>query len=324
MRQLIHTRWLMILAAIALLGAAPAWAQTGPSLMLQPWTEGQSYEENDYARFINRGSIDRGPGISIQEYGTAARWRVLGDDPLRLTVGLDLTWLALHTSSPVLPDELIDHALAVGLRLGESDGWAVDVIAGVGYNGGTPYGDGNAWYAKGDIILTRQLDEKSSLQLLLDYNGNRTIFPDIPLPAIAYAHQASDTLGYTIGLPYSSVQWQPLERWTLTGRYAVPSSLEVEAAYEVIDHLELFAGARREIHAYRLTDADQKDRRVFFQQSLVEAGLRWRACAQFELEISGGYAFNQEFRRGFDLRETDRIAGLSDESFVAVQTRFAF
>ncbi len=316
----IKTMTLLVLA----MSLNVAYAQTGPELMMIPLGEGQQADVQVQAAFQGKGDIDgTSTGIQLQTYDAAGRWRV-SDDDLQLTFGAAIKAVNINSTSTLLPNALVDQSVALGARVGEFQGWTVDVVAGLGYNGDSPYADGNAWYGKADLIFTTELDEKSILQLLVDYNGNRTFFPDLPLPAFAYTHQYSDQLTYTLGFPTNSITWTPDDRWTWQLDYAVPFTADVRVGYEVNETVELFGKFANRLDAYRLNNNDSDRRRVLFTQRLLEAGIVWTPAGQVQLAVAGGYAFSQEFDRGFDVRETRSILDASDEPYVSVQLNVSF
>jgi len=45
---------------------------------------------------------------------------------------------------------------------------------------------------------------------------------------------------------------------------------------------------------------------------------------RFTVLIAGGYAFGQDFRFGFDSRDTDEITKLDDGPYIRLEGEFAF
>jgi hypothetical protein len=44
---------------------------------------------------------------------------------------------------------------------------------------------------------------------------------------------------------------------------------------------------------------------MFFEQRRLEAGIDWRTCEAASVVVAAGYAFDQEFSAGWDVRDTD-------------------
>jgi len=305
-------------ALVVALASLPAHAQTGPELMLKPFAEGQTIEMQSDLIFIDNTSAGGGASGDIGVYDAQARWKLTGEDEHDITVGASATCLDMEGG-----DELIDQNIAVGFSVGEVSGWQLDAIAGVGHTGNNAYKDGQALYGMGDLIFTKQLDETSSVQVFVSYDGNRSVFPDVPLPGIAYNKQVSDELSYTLGLPRNSLTWRPADNARVDIVYGIPTAFRVRAEYDVHETVCVFVAAFNRCDAF-VVDGDIDNRRVFFEQYRAEAGVQWKPCANFSVEVAGGYAFEQRLKRGFDTRSDDTGATLSDEPYLKIGTSISF
>ena len=307
------------------LAVSTAMAQTGPTLLFKPWNEGSRFEIDAQATIFNTGETDSGADdeIDLQIYESSGRFRLNDEKASPFAVGYQFYYLNIDTSDAALPQRLVDQQVAIGAELFQCDGWAVSLIGGLGFASSNSFNDSDALYARGDIVATKQLDEFSSLQLGLNYDGNRSIFPDIPLPGIAYSRKVSETFRYMIGLPFSSFYWQPADRWYLKGNISPSLTMDIELGCEVVDGVTLFGAFRNEFHAFHVAD-DDENRRVFFEQKLIEAGIRWQPSPSCEIFLVGGFAFDQEFTRGWDVRDTDNVRDLSDEPFIRIGGRIRF
>ena len=327
--RLIALRYLALASAFVLgVAALPAAGQTGARLMVQPFADGRTVELGSELTFINNTQVEGVGGGDLDIYDAWGRWRVTGAEERNVTVGFDVTYLDITAPRAAVAagttlTRLVDQSVAVGFTAGEFDGWQVDAAAGIGHAGSVPYSDGQALYAMGDVILTRALDDGASVQLFLNYDGNRAVLPDLPLPGIAYHDRVNDTLSYTAGLPFSALTWQPDEQVRVDVAYGVPTTFNVRAAWQVRPEVSLFAAMENRLDAFAVAD-DRPNRRVFFKQSRAEAGVLWTPGAAFKVEVAGGYAFEQRFSRGFDVKDDDTIATISDEPYVKVAVGVAF
>lgn len=324
----LNTATSTVLAAL-LIGAAvhTAAAQTSPSLLISPWNENQTVELHSSALILGGGEADpRGPGddteADIRIYDVTGRARFNPDDPAKTSVGIAFTYIDFGNEVGGVR-RLVDQSVALGIGLGRTGDWEFGAIVGVGYAGNNPFADCTAWYAKADLIASLTIDDHSSLQIILDYNGNRTIFPDAPLPAIAYNRRSSDALWYTVGLPYSSITWNPTDDLTLALNYAVPFTIDLTATWQFTPDLAVFAGLHNRYHGFFI-DGLPRERRYFFRQRTAELGLRWSPCPNVALSLAGGYAFDQELEIGFDARDTDTVAEFSDEPFIRLAAELQF
>ncbi|MCC7145276.1 MAG: hypothetical protein IT443_02395 [Phycisphaeraceae bacterium] len=288
-----------------------ASAQTGPGLLISPWQEKQSVEFSLDARYIDDAHVKgTTQHYTSTEYDSVARWRLDTENPASPVIGHEIVYFHNTTGRP----DMVDQSAAVGMTVGQWQDWTFSVIAGVGFAGYSVYEHEEAIYAKGDLIASHDLDEKSSLILMLDYNGNRAVLPDIPLPGIAYQRRESDTLSYTLGLPRSSVTWKPAEQWTVNVAYTLPLSANANVDFEFVEHWHLFAMFENKSWAFH--NEDQDNQRLLIEQKRLEAGLRWQVCPNSALVLAGGYAFDTRESFGFD-RLTDRgERWVSDEPYV--------
>lgn len=304
--------------------ATIGWAQTGSLMMIEPFQKQGHVELSGSATVYQDGSTTRtgANNFGLTIYDAQGRVALL-PDPKILRLGFDLTQYDIDTNDPGLPKTLSDQSYAVGFRISEFVAWEMGGVLGVGFTGDNPYSDGDAWYGIASLIASYEFDEESTLQLIFDYNGNRSIFPDLPLPSFAYNRKVSDAFRYTLGVPASSLVWLPKEGLTTTVSGLVPFFINVNIDYEFTEGWHVFGNYGNRVDAFHL-DGDDDNRRVFFTQEDAEIGGRWEATTFAELILAGGYAFDREFTRGFDLRELDKIRDISEEWYVraAVQLRF--
>jgi hypothetical protein len=266
--------------------------------------------------FLNESSTNNASAdIDLNRYDAMGRSRLNTDDDCGFTVEFDLTYLNLVTSDPSLPPRLVDQSITAGFGIGHDNEWAIPAIVGTGYAGNNAFGDGDALYTLADLIATRRIDDRISLRLILDWNGNRSIFPDLPLPAISYQKLTTDKLSYTVGLPISAIAWEPTDRASVNLTYSAPLSLNATASYKLSCSLDLFGRFASGVDAFKL-DGSSDHRRLFFQQRRIEDGFRFRVHEVVDLALAGGYAFDQEFNRDFDVCDVDSAAKVSDEPYV--------
>ena len=158
---------------------------------------------------------------------------------------------------------------------------------------------------------------------VINYDGNRTIFPDIPLPGFQYTRPLDEALELAVGFPFSSVRWEPTEKLTIRGNFSFPDNLTGRIDYGYSDGIGIFAEVAARSEAFH-ADQLESDDRLIFRQSRAEAGVRYRVEDRVSVVAAGGWAFSQEFSVGFDVRDDDEIAELDDAPYLrtAVELRF--
>ncbi len=318
----------LLTAMTAVLFTAAASAQTGPALMIRPWVQTDAFrpavEAAQEAIVMPDAEGERGYDAAVSIYETIARWRLEPQAEHSVSVGFEQSIIDGGSNAVIDLRNRVNQSLAIGVPLAwTDDGWEFALTAGFGYAGNNAYGDGDAWYGLGSFIATKRLDASSSLQLLLVYDGNRGLWPDTPLPAVAYNHQVNEQLAYTVGLPYSSLLWRPVDRLTLRASYVLPTSVTAGATYELFDWLDAFASFDRRLYVFH-DNALSDHRRVFFEQQRIESGLRWKPCDYAEAIVAAGLAFEQEYQTGYDVRDLHDSAGLDDEIYMRFGVNLKF
>jgi hypothetical protein len=299
-----------IVAALAFAPVAVAQVDTG---LLTPWPDQIRGQAAGRALLFADSETDNANAdFDLRVYEARGRYRLGDEESGSPSVGFRVKYLDIHSDDAALPPRLVDQAVGVGMGIGYFDAfgqmWQVGFTAGIGYAGNNPFADGDAVYFLGNLVAKAELDEKSELRLILNFDGNRGIFPDIPLPAIAYTRQLSDALQLTVGFPYSGLRWQIDDRLRFTAQYFFPLDGDAELAYQVHDDWTLFVGYESSYDPFWINGVE--NRRLFFKQRRVEAGVRWSpgAMPAAEFTVAGGYAFDQKFESGWDVRDTDTIA----------------
>lgn len=310
------------------IAAAPAAAQVGTALVAVPWQPGQSLNTTSYAIGLDtdteRDSFGPGAELTLARVVSFGRYRPDPDNPRGLSVGWLVDHTELNTDDPRLPDRLETSAVAVGAPLGRYDGWDVGLTAGGGFSGDLPYADGDAWYGVGSLFARKQLGQTPTfITWFIDYDGSRAFLPDVPLPAVQYTVRESATLTYSIGLPFSSVSWQPDDRWSIDVRFLVPVGGTAEVSYRATDRWSGYFAYDNTTRAYHLAGDDNR-RRLFFEQSRTELGARFALTPDVTLSAAGGYAFQQEFSRGFDSRNLRLVRDVEDAAYLRVGLKAGF
>jgi len=297
--------------------ASPALAQTSAELLLKPWDENRLIEGETSAFFENNGHVqdDEAPGIQLSLYESFGRLRVLPGEIASPRIGYDVLYLAVDSENDVVPDALTDASVAIGVAVGKFDGWVAGMTLGVGYAGDTPFGEGDAWYGKGTFAIGKEIKKDQFLGFVIDYDGNRSIFPDVPLPGIFYSFRLDPTIRATLGVPVCSVTWEPNEHFFAELTLVLPDTFNVRVEYKFCKAFGVFAVYDSRSEAFHVDDLGGINR-LLFEQERAEAGVRFYPVDNVSIVAAGGYAFDQSFRSGFDARESDEVANLSDEPYL--------
>lgn len=305
----------------------PALAENAATALFRPMPEGKAYDFSASAWGQSEGESEQTDlDARLSSYHAAGRF--LLDPAQEGSPSAAVSWsqLSISSSDPALPDDLVDVSVAGSVVRPMDDDWSMRFTAGAGFAGDNAFTDGSAFYGLANVTATRRLGEERGYMLILDYNGNRSIFPDIPLPGFAYYDRLNDSVRYSLGVP-SSVTWTP-DNATTVRAVVTPGGVTGSIERELDDRLTLFALFDNRTRSFHL-DSDVNDRRFFYKQNRVEGGLVWRGTQGdsfpgVEARIAAGYAFDQEFSRGWDTRDDDTVRDISDEPYVRVGVEVGF
>lgn len=246
----------------------------------------------------------------------------------RLLVGFRVQQLQIDSLDPAIPERLSDQRVGVGYELGMVDlgddlgSWLLGLTGGFGNASDTSYSGSDAWYGHGAVYGVRRLGEDEFLTVLVDYNGNRSFLPDVPLPGVVYSKRVDAEFGLSVGFPFVGATWDPEGPFSVSARWSPLADVRVNAEYELNDQWMLFGGLTRDEITAWVDGVD--NRRVFFEASVLEGGVSWRPTPGVEVRGSAGWAFGQSFELGFGEGDTDTLADLEDAPFGRVSVIFRY
>jgi hypothetical protein len=314
-------RTLFIFSTVAL--APTVAAQTGAELLIRPFAEGENFELNGSAAFQSTGEDDFGGDLRVNVYEASGRAREVREQSIP-RIGYDFTYLDIDSDIGVLPERLVDQSIAVGLAMPDLYGFRGGFTVGVGYAGDSPFGDANAWYGKGTVAMGKKIDEATDLGVFLDYDGNRSFLPDVPLPGFAYRKRLEPRLILVAGVPLSSLEWTPNDTWKFELFFTLIDSFDARVTYTVAPGFNVYANLDSRNHAFHMDELEESNDRLLFEETRAELGVQWEPRDDTRVIVAGGYAFGQEFSTGWDFRDTDGITDVSDEPYVRVGLEMRF
>jgi hypothetical protein len=170
-----------------------------------------------------------------------------------------------------------------------------------------PHRDNNAWV------------------FLLNYSNNREFLNHVPLPGVGYWYKPSERYTILIGIPFAAINAEPIEDVTLKLFYLPIRTIRAEAAYQVSEPVELFAGFRWDNERFYLAGRADDDDRLFYYEKKLSAGTRVQFSENVGFVLEGGYKFDRFFFEGedYDDRHFNRI-DIEDGPFVAANINVRF
>ena len=309
------TRVVIVFGTLAL--GRVAVGQTSANLLAKPWEADQTLEDQTDGFVLNSGHTKETNHSfqfsGIESYG---RVRLFPGNEASPRFGYDVVEYNSHTTQAGFPHQLIDASIAGGTFLSKSNGWVTGLTLGVGYAGDTPFARSSALYGRADFVIAKIFSDTDALGIGMDYDGNRTFLPDVPLPGFGYSHQFDPKLTMVFGLPTTSITWKPIDHLRIHADYLLLSDFNVDVGYEFIPHFSAYGGISSRHDAFHVARL-QRDHRLLFNQRRAEVGLRYIPTPQVTLHLAVGYAFDNGFGTGFDLRTTHRVLHFSDEPYIS-------
>jgi hypothetical protein len=319
-----HWAFCLTIALATLVCSINLHAQVDPTMLLTEWEEGphwaQSYDE---PLFFNKGSLkDGGPSINLWRWDSEGVVNVNRNDPdPDLTFGYRYLTMSIDTDA-ALPIGMENLAIVGAYRFKHEQGqlqWRIN--GGMGTANDTHYSNSDALYGVAAINGTHEIDESSRLHFGISYLGNRSLYPDIPLPYVTYEHQASDQLSYRVGVLNSSLEWKLSDAWSIQVEHDFPLNFRGGTVLTLNDQWSLFAEYVHSIDSIYLDGMNNT--RLFYDLNRVDAGFRWKS-EWIDLTVGMGYAFDQRFDTGFDIRQRTNAGRPSDEIFLMIAVQGTF
>ncbi len=317
----------LILSAAVLSISSMAFAQTGPELLLKPFIKDAKFDGFTSASYFFDADTDfAGVEAQISRYSAAGRLRIMPDNKADPRLGFSASYLAVDTDdSGVLPESFTDAQIGIATGIAEFDGWVAGMTVGLGWAGANEFGDSDAYFGAATIMFGKTLDENTSLGLALDYNGNRSFMPDVPLPGIVWTRSIPENnLEVSLGFPFAYGRWRPYEPLLLEVNFTFPDFVGARVSYDLVDGVGIFGSLSKRTDAWQSEELSNENDRIFFEQTLAEVGARFSVHDKFVVLIAGGYAFRQEFSTGYDTRDTDKITEVDDGPYVRLEGTFSF
>ncbi|HEX8523864.1 MAG TPA: hypothetical protein VF669_16540 [Tepidisphaeraceae bacterium] len=324
--------WRLVAAATLLLvGAGITQAQTDERLVVDPWPDKQWGQTFDHLLYQEQGHVRGEPGSQSNTqmfwWDSYGRFRFSSTDPNAFSLAYRYVTVNFDSRSPSLPDTLDKVSLAAGLHLGEFQGGRVGLVLGAGWSGDNPFGDVDGMFGLAHLTWEKALNDRDALVLSIDWDGGAAFLPDVPTPGFMYVHR-EDHGSFGVGYPRSFVRWDITDRLSAEAEYRVPYAIDAYLDYKIAGGFSVFGNVANWFEAFYLNDQPREDR--FFQQmARAEVGVRYVNPNVFmgmslDAALSVGYAFEQNFYRGFDVRDLDKTAEISDEPYVALILRGTF
>ena len=321
------------LCAVAAGLCAPLFSQTTSAIFTVPWTP-EPHWADTFDDLLFFGDADtRGAGEKTNMFYWDSRGRVKflrGDPDPVFVLGYKVLTYDSRSDNRLVGGQFNDIALAGATRVdGLVEGWRIDIMGGAGTANDGYFRNRQAWYPTAALGGSRPAGAAGRFCAGIEFDGNRVLWPDVPLPYLSYHDSLGERVRYAVGIPETSLAVRLCERTTLDLKYCFPVKCDATVEYEAAEWLRLYAQYGRTLEGFAM-GAPNRDRiglrrnqRFFHEFDRAGGGLRI-ATAWFDASIGGGWAFNHRFLTGWDCRGLDKYRGLEGGWYVALRMQGTF
>jgi hypothetical protein len=300
-----------------------AGAQSMARFTLDTWQDRDIAETLDHPVIENGGHVNNdSQDTQMFHWDSYGRVRINRDDKDAPFFGYRVLFIDASTHSPLIRSTMDEFDLAMGFKLGQWGDWDLSTMLGAGYSSTHPFVNTTGIYGIGHLLGEHHFDDNNSIVLSVDYEGNAGLLPDLPLPGFAIRHR-QDNFDFMFGYPMSSAHWQPMDKLDITASYTVPYTAELDVEYRMAKHFGLYGDAGNFFQGFVQRTGDVTDRQ-FFQMRRAEMGVRVIYDPWVDASVGIGYAFDQGYSRGFDVRDLTPITHISNEPYIGIMVRGRF
>jgi hypothetical protein len=170
-------------------------------------------------------------------------------------------------------------------------------------------------------VASQPAGAASRWHLGLSYYGNSTLMPALPLPVAECELEPDPAIRLRLGIPRSEVVARPAGDLAVTLRWDFPTNALARLEQGLGSGWSLFAEGNRRVDGFHMRESGST--RMFYELNAAEAGIRW-VTSWADISLSAGYAFEQSFFTGYDMRNRDEVGSPEDRPFVALTVQGTF
>ena len=294
-------------------------AQVDERLVSRTWKTDNFWAETYDKPIISaRGEVEEtGDKINIFHWNSEGRIKFDAKDlDPDVWIGYRALTLSINSDAEILHHPFADVAVAAAVRLGSIGTHnTIYVSAGAGTANDGRWDNSSALFPVATIEVAHKSDADTVWHAGLTLDGNRSLFPSIPLPYFFYETRFGETLTLVAGFPRTEVVFRPFKPLMLSAQWAFPSTASGRIEVDLGSGFSVFADASRRIDGFHLRHEGRT--RLFYEMNTAEFGFRW-VTTWMDVGVSAGIAFGQRTFTGDDLRHRTRGNSIEDLPFLAI------
>jgi hypothetical protein len=323
---------------IVLLIAAPTSGQTDPAMGLLVSSrigDQQVTAAYDVHHYFEVNTDQRDRDLSFTRHDLHLRVPISQDEQREWTFGMGLTALDLETHAEFpdtsflwrrdrFPGQLYDVQLDTTYRQRLGNDWIIGGQFAISSPSDRPFASVEEMAFMLNASLRIPQGESDAWVFFLNYASNREFLSHIPIPGVGYQLDR-ERIRALIGVPVSTVHYEPWDWLHLDARYFVPRTIDAEISMLPSDGLRIYAGYHWTNDRYLRHDRRDNDDRLFLYEQSVTGGVEWSITDAVSVDVYGGYAFSRFFFEGEEYgdRDQNRI-DIDDGPFVGARLAIRF
>jgi hypothetical protein len=218
------------------------------------------------------------------------------------------TGAVFPVSGQAFPEELWDIRAGTAFRHKFDNDWIGGASLTIGSASDKPFDSEDELLLQAIAFLRVPHRERNAWFFTLIYTNDQEFLSGIPIPGIAYQWVPSSTFNAVIGVPFSAVEWKPIEPLTFEASYFPVRHVRARATWRIFRPLRAYVGFDWDSERYMLADRSDDDDRLYYYEKRFTGGARFD-LKHVGVEVYGGYVFDRFYflGDGYSDRRKDRF-----------------
>jgi hypothetical protein len=196
------------------------------------------------------------------------------------------------------PDDLYNIRFGTTYRHLFDNDWVGGASVSVGSASDQPFSTVNELVANISAYLRVPSGERNAWLFSLNYSTISEFLPGVPIPGVAFFYNPNEWFQATIGFPFASITWRPMEDFTVTASYAPITNMHLKATYRLMPALSIYGGFDWEYESYFLADRLDDREKFWYADQRASVGVQYKATESIKIDLSTGYEFNRFYFEG--------------------------
>ncbi len=217
------------------------------------------------------------------------------------------TGAVLPDTGEPFPDELWNIRFGTTYRHRFDSGWIGALNVNVGSPSDRPFASFDEMDISATAVLRVPARERDAWIFFLNYGSNREFLPHIPIPGFGYSWEPSDQFSAVVTTGFLSIQYEPVEKLTLTASYVAVRTVDVRLTYQLFRPVRVWVGFDWTNERYLLADRADRNDRLFYYEKRIRAGaiIGLARKPQLFVDVAVGYSFDRFYFEGESYSDND-------------------